>query len=212
MKISKRDTIIIAVLVNVALLSILFATAMRETRTENTVQVNAPPKEEIVTSLKMKEEKSPTDEIDTVLQEYALKQKVVTLQELNKEAAKESPKELKNGNVKLVSNEGVDAAKEKIEVKTKKKPKEKFSDKSKKAAKAKEIKAKDDMDEQDDSEEKDEEPSDGDDIEYYVIKSGDNPWKVAKKFHVKYEDLLALNGLNEEKAKNLKIGQKIRIR
>ncbi len=48
--------------------------------------------------------------------------------------------------------------------------------------------------------------------EYYIVKSGDSPWKIARKFHLDFEDLLKMNGLNEEKAKNLKIGQKLRIR
>lgn len=48
--------------------------------------------------------------------------------------------------------------------------------------------------------------------EYYIIKSGDNPWKISKQFHVKYEELLRLNNLDEEKARNLKIGDRIRIR
>lgn len=47
---------------------------------------------------------------------------------------------------------------------------------------------------------------------YYVVKSGDNPWKIAKQFQVKYEDILRLNNLNEEKAKNLKIGDRIRVK
>lgn len=48
--------------------------------------------------------------------------------------------------------------------------------------------------------------------EYYVIKSGDNPWKIAKLYHVKFDELLRLNDLNEEKARNLKVGDKIRVR
>ncbi len=48
--------------------------------------------------------------------------------------------------------------------------------------------------------------------EYYIVKSGDNPWKIAKKFNLKFEDLLQLNDLDEEKARNLKIGQKLRIK
>lgn len=50
------------------------------------------------------------------------------------------------------------------------------------------------------------------DVEYYTIKSGDNPWKIAKQFRVKFEDLLRLNSLDEEKARNLKVGDKIRVK
>ncbi len=46
---------------------------------------------------------------------------------------------------------------------------------------------------------------------YYTIKSGDSPWKIAKQFNVNMDDLLKLNQLNEEKARNLKIGDKIRV-
>ncbi len=48
--------------------------------------------------------------------------------------------------------------------------------------------------------------------EWYVMKSGDNPWKVAKTHKIKFDDLLKLNGLNEERARNLKPGDRIRIR
>lgn len=47
---------------------------------------------------------------------------------------------------------------------------------------------------------------------FYTVKSGDNPWKIAKQYSVKFEDLLKLNSLDEERAKNLKIGDKIRVR
>lgn len=50
------------------------------------------------------------------------------------------------------------------------------------------------------------------DSEYYTLKSGDTPWKIAKQQHVSMEDILRLNKLNEEKARNLKVGDKIRIR
>jgi len=48
--------------------------------------------------------------------------------------------------------------------------------------------------------------------ELYTIKSGDNPWKIAKQFHVKFDDLLKMNDLDEEKARNLKVGDKIRVK
>lgn len=47
--------------------------------------------------------------------------------------------------------------------------------------------------------------------EYYVIKNGDNPWKIAKQFNVPFDDLLILNRLDEEKARKLKAGDKIRV-
>lgn len=48
--------------------------------------------------------------------------------------------------------------------------------------------------------------------EYYIVKNGDNLWTIALKNHIKVEDLLRLNNLNEEKAKQLKPNTKLRIR
>jgi LysM repeat protein len=48
--------------------------------------------------------------------------------------------------------------------------------------------------------------------EYYTLKSGDNPWKVAKQFKVRFDQLLDLNGLDEEKARNLKPGDTLRVK
>ncbi|HEV8053024.1 MAG TPA: LysM peptidoglycan-binding domain-containing protein [Parachlamydiaceae bacterium] len=50
------------------------------------------------------------------------------------------------------------------------------------------------------------------DVQYYTIKSGDNPWKISKQFNVKFDDLLRLNNLDEERARNLKIGDKVRVK
>lgn len=47
---------------------------------------------------------------------------------------------------------------------------------------------------------------------YYVVKSGDNPWKIARQFGVKYEEILRFNQLDEEKARNLKIGDRVRVK
>lgn len=47
---------------------------------------------------------------------------------------------------------------------------------------------------------------------YYVVKSGDNPWKIAKQFNIRVDQLLKLNNLNEAKAKNLKVGDKLRVK
>lgn len=48
--------------------------------------------------------------------------------------------------------------------------------------------------------------------EYYVVKDGDSPWLIASKNRVRLEDLLRLNGLDEQKARRLRPGDKLRIR
>lgn len=48
--------------------------------------------------------------------------------------------------------------------------------------------------------------------EYYVVKSGDNPWKIAKKFNTTSEEIMRLNSMDEKKAKNLKAGDRIRVK
>lgn len=48
--------------------------------------------------------------------------------------------------------------------------------------------------------------------EYYTVKVGDNPWTIAMKHHMKVEELLKLNALNEERARKLKPGDRLRIR
>ncbi|MEN9343838.1 MAG: hypothetical protein RLZZ453_625 [Chlamydiota bacterium] len=50
-----------------------------------------------------------------------------------------------------------------------------------------------------------------DDAKWYVVKKGDSPWTIAVKNHMKVEDLLKLNEMNETQAKRLKPGDKIRI-
>lgn len=48
--------------------------------------------------------------------------------------------------------------------------------------------------------------------QYYTIKNGDNPWKIAKQFHLKVDDLLLMNNLDEDTARRLKAGDQIRIK
>lgn len=48
-------------------------------------------------------------------------------------------------------------------------------------------------------------------MKYYTVKNGDNPWTIAIKNKIKVEDLLKLNGLDEAKAKKLKPGDQLRI-
>jgi LysM repeat protein len=46
----------------------------------------------------------------------------------------------------------------------------------------------------------------------YIVKDGDNPWLIASKNHVKLEELLRLNNLDDKKAKKLRPGDRLRIR
>lgn len=48
--------------------------------------------------------------------------------------------------------------------------------------------------------------------EYYVVKDGDSPWLIASKNHVKLEELLKLNNLDDQKARKLRPGDRLRIR
>lgn len=48
--------------------------------------------------------------------------------------------------------------------------------------------------------------------DYYLIQNGDNPWKIAKKFNISVSDFLKMNNMDEKKAKNLKVGQRVRIK
>jgi peptidoglycan DL-endopeptidase LytF len=48
--------------------------------------------------------------------------------------------------------------------------------------------------------------------EYYIVKEGDNPWLIASRNKINLEELLRLNGLDEQKAKRLRPGDKLKIR
>ncbi len=49
-------------------------------------------------------------------------------------------------------------------------------------------------------------------MKYYTVKKGDNPWTIAVKNHLKVEDLLKLNNMSEDQARRLKPGDQLRIK
>lgn len=221
--VTRKDTIIIAMLVNIALLAVLFATASRQSQNQtvplqkveplvarfetvsqvNAAQVNA---SQVNASQLTKTApviaQAPVDEIDELLKSYAQKAQI---------EAKPAPE---------VRNEPVIATAKPhyIEVKVKK------GDVLSRIARAHNVKVEDII------------VLNGLEsanvkigqvlkipttikaapqetvAEFYVVKEGDSPWKIAKKCRIEVEDLLRLNNLDEAKAKNLKIGQKLRIR
>lgn len=52
-------------------------------------------------------------------------------------------------------------------------------------------------------------PFDADGHDVYVIKSGDNPWTIAKQLKIDYQALVDLNNISDPK--DLKIGQKLKL-
>ena len=48
--------------------------------------------------------------------------------------------------------------------------------------------------------------------DYYVVKEGDNPWLIASRNKINLEELLRLNGLDDQKAKHLRPGDRLKIR
>ncbi|MDN3509300.1 MAG: LysM peptidoglycan-binding domain-containing protein [Candidatus Neptunochlamydia sp.] len=47
---------------------------------------------------------------------------------------------------------------------------------------------------------------------YYIVKGGDSPWTIARKHHMQVEDLLKLNNIDEEKARRLRPGDRLKIK
>lgn len=220
---SRKDIIIISVLINAGLLAVLFVTALK-TDPEAIIetQVVQAPRQANVIAMNETPPDASTDEVDMVLKEYlpeiiesapivkAAPQPVVD--EVKEEpAASQQMVEVivKSGDalekIARANRTTVDAIRKasnlssdklrigqvlKVPVGTVKAP-----------AAQKEVKAVSST------------PAGSNDAPvYYVIKPGDNPWKIAKLHDVKFDDLLILNNLDEERAKNLKVGEKIRVR
>ena len=226
MTISRRDTIIIAVLINVGLLAILFITAIHEEGYEEVAAIEAtlPQRVAPVTSqpevITLNEPIIPVDEVDHAINAYA--GTPTTIQEPvgepialpRAEPVATAPAETEKEAVEITvkSGDSLDkiAKANKTSIDEIRKINNLTSDKLKigqllkvpvsKAVKKPVAVA---------TVKKEPQPTDA---VYYTLKSGDSPWKVAKQFKVDYEEVLKLNGLSEDKARNLKIGDQIRIK
>ncbi len=47
---------------------------------------------------------------------------------------------------------------------------------------------------------------------YYTVKPGDSPWTIAQKHNINVDELLRLNNLDPEKARQLKPGDRLRVK
>ncbi len=46
---------------------------------------------------------------------------------------------------------------------------------------------------------------------YYIVKKGDSPWTIAQKHKIKLEELLRINDLDERKARRLREGDRLKV-
>ncbi len=233
---SRRDTILVAVLINAGLLIILFATALPSKHEE---KIASEPVEqskmEIVKVAPPVHASLPTDEVDQVLKQYANSPASASQQE-QVVASQPFQSEPVIQQVEAPSSDFVSEApaKEKaasgvLEVKVKK------GDVLEKIARVNHCSVDEIMRlnglsstrlhigqvlripnkesrEQEKVSAKTPEVQDSSGAKYYIVKNGDSPWTIAVKNHMKLEELLRLNNLNEEKARRLKPGDKIRIK
>lgn len=210
----RKDTILIAVLVNAALLTALFVTAVKrdEQKPITSVPIQMTKPVEVPVAVAKKEIKETKgDEIDQVLKDFAAKKAEETPQKIDfakeleaitktvEKAPKETPKDVievtvQKGDIlaRIASNHGTttEAIMQLNELKTT----------NLQIGQVLKIKK---------SIQPASPTSSG---EFYVVKSGDNPWSIAAKNQMKVDQLLKLNDLNDEKARRLKPGDKLRIR
>lgn len=224
---SRRDVIIISVLINAGLLMVLFIAAIKSdpdempSHSDYNVATSEPillqPTREIPAPTP-KESSPPLDEVDHVLKEYF--PDLASVEEFKEESLIQPPEiiqssPLENEKIVEVTVKSGDAL-EKIArsnrttVEAIKKLNRLNSDKLKVGQVLKipvgAIVPSKPAPKQEIAQSSESEPV------YYTVKSGDNPWKIAKTYQVKFEDLLRLNNLDEERAKNLKVGEKIRVK
>lgn len=210
MTMNRRDTIFIAVLINLGLITVLFITAISF---ENDF-ASVPEVQEQVVALEegplpinppIEVQPLPTDEVDQVLEAFQAKDKPVEL------AKVETKQPSKEGHVEITVKRGDSldrlARANKTTIREIKKVNDLKTDRLRIGQTLK-IPLPGPGGEKEEAVEK----ADSSDTVFYVMEKGDNPWKIAKKFHVSYEQIIELNDLNETKARALKPGDRIRIR
>jgi len=215
MTINRKDTILIAVLMNVGLLTILFITAMSYDEGSMTPQpepkptvAEAPIVETPAEYLQLVSSQDlPHDEVDRVLHAYA-EQKKTDEKPVPESAPEKQDKKYVEITVKRGDSLDRIARANKTSIRTIKKLNDLKTDRLRIGQVLKiplpgtnVVKA-----------EKPKPTTSPSGAVFYELKSGDNPWKVAKKFNVSYDSIVKLNEFDEIKAKNLKPGDKIRIK
>lgn len=201
---NRKDTIFIAVLINMGLLIILFVTAIRPTVPDKLSQENIPLVSHIEPTVTQKDPLDTLDPIDTVLSRY-VEQEPIKKEVFVKEETPATPPPIetteksreiivKSGDVlEKIAKRYHTTVSEIMRLNHLKDAKLQIGQilliPDKDAGLFPEQEAK-----------------------YYVVKNGDNPWTIAIKNGINVEELLRLNSLDDSKAKKLKPGDKLRIR
>lgn len=232
---SRRDTIIVAVLLNAGLLIVLFATSLKSDKTESpasaitVVASNAPEikEKEIAPASSIAAATSPTstDQVDQMIQQYVTPQVTSSVES--------NPNFLADlqalGSPTPIAEPIAPASTETAALETNfKEVKVKKGDVLERIAKQNHVSVTDIMKINkltstrlkigqvlkipSKASSSHVIAASSTDAQYYTIKPGDNPWTIAVKHHMKVEELLKLNNLDEQKAKRLKAGDKIRIK
>lgn len=243
---TRRDTIIVAVLINAGLLVVLFISSLKsDTATVGMNQEKKAEQNRVVAKKEVPIAKAPSDQVDQLLAQYSKK--------ILKEPVKEEKRSAKE-----TSSEEVVAVTEKIEkgsidksgldketTVTPQKAKEKAQESALRPELTKVVVKKGDVLEKiaksygvsvgaimQENKLTDSRLQIGQVIyipqatqaasaikalpqleeRYYVVKNGDNLWKIALEHHLKVEDLLTLNQLSEKQAKALRPGDRLRIK
>lgn len=215
MTINRKDTILIAVLMNVGLLTILFITAMSY---DDEAAAPLPEPKPMVAKAPISENQTeyiqlvpsqnlPGDEVDRVLHAYAEQSKTEETQ-----ISEQNDRQVDDQYVEITVKRGDSldriARANKTTIRTIKKLNDLKTDRLRIGQVLKIPLPETTV--VDSASTKSETTSPN--AVYYELERGDNPWKIAKKFHVSYESIVTLNELDDHKAKNLKPGDKIRIK
>ena len=246
---SRRDTIIVAVLINAGLLIILFVSALKNGDDSSTGVVAEKSQYAANTEARSDAKVDIGDEVDQVLSQYAKQIPIpeplamdnvdaVAAKALADTTAKEEPISQQNFVNDLTAFAGApttaevppkisDAAPDYIDVIVKKGDVlekiakqhktsvaqimkiNKLSNSSLKIGQTLKVPAKAQLQQEEMAAKT---SSTETDAKYYIVKAGDNPWTIAVKNHIKVDDLLRLNNMDEARARKLKPGDKIRIR
>jgi peptidoglycan DL-endopeptidase LytF len=205
---TRRDTILVAALINAGLLVILFATAV--TKESQLPQVAVAPPQEMIPAPVVVEQPPAKfgDEIDQVLHQFNSEPLALSFPAVPAEPPKVQPARQERVEVTVKRGDSLDKiARANGSTIAAIMQANGMSDSRLQIGKVLQVPV---------TKKQEQAPSAppplGESEGTYTIASGDNPWLVASKFQIPLDELLRLNDLDEDRARRLKPGDRIRIR